>query len=295
VRPDGSVVWLDATCIVLRDAAGAPKFVLALGNDITERRGQEGLLDPQPIATAVATRAISRETDAEREARLEQASDELDSLCRAVAHDVRGPVRIMSGFADILLGELAGTISEDHAYFLHGIRDESRRLGRLLDGLLELSRLTRSSVNRSPIDIEARARAILEELSRCQPERSIEMTVAPGMTADGDPAMVDTLLRHLLGNAIKFTRGVAAPRIEVGCSRSGSGTTYFVRDNGIGFDMAYAHKLFATFERLHGREGFSGDGVGLASVKRIVQRHGGTVWANSTPGNGATFYFTLEA
>jgi len=308
VRPDGSIVWLDVTAVVLRDGAGAPQFILAAGHDITRIKELDGsgrcfrdasaqteaVEDVRCCAQAAGEVPAAGTAVSERQMRLEQASDELDALCRAVSHDVRAPVRIMSGFAEILLSELEGSISDEQLYFLRAIRQQSQRLGRLLDGLLELTRLTRSTVTRSPIDLGARAEWIFEELRRAEHGRRIELLVEPGLRASGDPALVDTLLEHLLSNACKFTRGTEQARIEIGCSRGSDVPTFFVRDNGVGFDMAHAHKLFRTFERLHPADDFGGEGLGLASVKRIVRRHGGGVWAQSSPGQGATFYFTLE-
>ncbi|HYC54718.1 MAG TPA: ATP-binding protein [Candidatus Binatia bacterium] len=292
VRPDGSVVWIDVTGIVLRDGNGTPHFILGVGHDITASKGGDAAVCDEDVP--IEKMGGDGDSRSERELRLEHASEELESLCRAVSHDVRAPVRIVSGYAQILIDDLGETVDAEQMRLLEAIRTQSQRLGRLLDGLLELSRLTRSSVRRSPIDLGARARWIFEELQHQERGRDLELSVHGDLRAQADPALVDTLLENLLSNACKFTRGTAAARIEIGRSAGTDVPTYFVRDNGVGFDMAHVHNLFGVFQRLHASDEFAGDGIGLAGVKRVAQRHGGRVWASSTPGQGATFYFTLE-
>jgi len=168
-------------------------------------------------------------------------------------------------------------------------------MGQLIDDLLDLSRLTRTELRPTPVDLGDLARLVVEDLRKSDPVRSVDVVVAPGLKATADPRLLRIVLENLIGNAWKFTRNCPTPRIEVGTSRGDlNQAVYFVKDNGAGFDMAFAHKLFGAFQRLHRDTEFEGTGIGLATVARIVHRHGGTIWADAAPDRGATFSFTLK-
>ncbi len=199
----------------------------------------------------------------------------------------------MNGFAQVLLDSYGDKLDADGKDWLREIILNAKKMGSLIDGLLSLARLTRSDLRRERIDLSSIARAAAVQLSTTEPGRTVEMVVQKDLTAEVDPPLARALLENLLGNAWKFTGKVSAPRVEFGATAKVGVRTYFVRDNGAGFDMAYAGKLFAPFQRLHTVEEFPGTGIGLATVQRIVQRHGGRIWAEGAVDCGATFYFTL--
>jgi light-regulated signal transduction histidine kinase (bacteriophytochrome) len=180
-------------------------------------------------------------------------------------------------------------------HYLSNVITGSARMSELIEALLELSRISRAAFQRKSVDVSLLARTIAEELAQSDPERGVEFAVEENLRADADHALVRSVLENLLGNAWKFTCHVPAPKIETGTLRQNGGLVYFVRDNGAGFDPAHADKLFAPFQRLHSEAAFPGTGIGLATVQRIVDRHGGRVWAESAVGQGATFFFTLGA
>lgn len=215
--------------------------------------------------------------------RLRAVAAELEAFSAAVSHDLRAPLRAIVGYARLIDGE---PMSDGGRDCLARINAAAARMAELIDGLLALSRVGRQELRLEPVDLTAMARAVAAEL--CEP--GVEFVVADGLTATGDPVLMRVLLDNLIGNAVKYSRDSAAPRVEVG-ERDGA---FFVRDNGIGFDQAQAGKLFVPFVRLHGEE-YAGNGVGLATVRRIAHRHGGRVWAEAEPGSGAVFWWTLTA
>ncbi len=192
-----------------------------------------------------------------------------------------------------MLEDNAGQINAEGRNYLERIRAASQRMGHLIDDLLQLSRHTRSEMHRTQVDLSALAHALADALLKEEPGRCVEFVIAPDLVADADASLLQVVLENLLGNAWKFTGKQAAPKIEFGCTTRDGAPAYFVRDNGAGFDTAYAHKLFGAFQRLHTTDDFPGTGIGLASVQRIIHRHGGRVWAEGEAGHGATFYFTL--
>jgi light-regulated signal transduction histidine kinase (bacteriophytochrome) len=181
----------------------------------------------------------------------------------------------------------------DGQRFLQRIRASTQRMGQLIEDLLTLSKVSRGELAKIEVDLSDLARHAVAELAQREPARSVEVTVWDNMRAPADPRLLRAALENLIANAWKFTAKAERPRIEIGCLRDGRRSTYFVRDNGVGFDMAYADKLFGAFQRLHSEKEFPGTGIGLATVQRIVHRHGGRIWADAAPGNGATFFFTL--
>jgi light-regulated signal transduction histidine kinase (bacteriophytochrome) len=223
----------------------------------------------------------------------EAVNRELEAFSYSVAHDLRAPLRSIDGFSLALLEDCADVLDDAGKQHLRFVREAAQDMAALIDGLLSLSRVTRSELRREMVDLAELARSILAQFRRVTPDRDVETVVAEELAAEGDARLLRGLLENLLGNAWKFTGRRATARIEVGLTQSGGERTYFVRDNGAGFDMAYAGKLFGTFQRLHLSSEFEGSGIGLATVQRIVHRHGGRVWAESAVGRGATFYFTL--
>jgi signal transduction histidine kinase len=231
----------------------------------------------------------------ERTAQLEYTNRELESFCYAVSHDLRGPLRAIDGFSQALLQDCLPQLPADGQRFLQRIRASTQRMGQLIEDLLTLSKVSRGELRKLEIDLSDLARHTVAELVQREPARNVEVTVWDNMQAQADPRLLRAALENLIANAWKFTAKAEHPRIEIGCLRDGERSTYFVRDNGVGFDMDYADKLFGAFQRLHSEKEFPGTGIGLATVQRIVHRHGGRIWANAAEGKGATFFFTLAA
>uniref|UniRef100_A0A831UEW9 histidine kinase n=1 Tax=Geobacter metallireducens TaxID=28232 RepID=A0A831UEW9_GEOME len=232
---------------------------------------------------------------ADRTAELEASNRELEAFCYSVAHDLSTPLRGIHGFSTILLEEYAGKLDDAAKGYLVRIGGAAARMGQLINDLLELSRVTRRELHRETIDLSHLVHGIARELRRRDPGRQGEFIIAEQLQDEGDPILIRLALENLLGNAWKYTAGVSRPCIEFGSSIANGERVYYVRDNGIGFDMAYAHKLFLPFQRLHGIDEYEGTGVGLASVQRIISRHGGKIWAEGEVGSGATFYFTIRS
>jgi light-regulated signal transduction histidine kinase (bacteriophytochrome) len=225
---------------------------------------------------------------------LQTSNRELEAFCYSVSHDLRAPLRAIDGFSDILLRDYRDKVDEAGQRSLQRVRSGAQRMAQLIDDLLSLSRVTRTQIKRQDVDLSAAAREVANELRRLDPDREVEVIIPDGLTAQGDPRLLRQVLENLLGNAWKYTSKQPAARIEMGtCSGPAGKLAYFVKDNGAGFDMKYAGKLFAVFQRLHSHSEFPGNGVGLATVQRIVLRHGGEVWAEGAVGQGATLYFSL--
>jgi PAS domain S-box-containing protein len=224
---------------------------------------------------------------------LEAANSELDAFAYSVSHDLRAPLRSIQGFGQALIEDCGERLDELGREHLQRIRKATERMAALIDDLLELSRVTRVSLRSERVDLSGAAEAILAELAEGDPDRSVRVSVMPGAIATGDPRLLKVVLDNLLRNAWKYTRRKPDAHIEFGVSDEGPAPVYYVRDNGVGFDMAYVDKLFQPFQRLHSVAEFEGTGVGLASVQRIVTRHGGRVWAEGAEDEGATVYFTL--
>jgi light-regulated signal transduction histidine kinase (bacteriophytochrome) len=232
---------------------------------------------------------------AERTAQLLAANRELESFAYSVSHDLRAPLRSIDGFSRILVEEYAQGMEPIASDYLLRVRKAAERMGQLIDDLLSLSQVTRSELKRVRTDLSAIAEAVVQELRAEYPERVAHVSIHPGMQCLADPALMRIALQNLIGNAWKFTSKQAQASIEFGALIQRNKTVYYVRDDGAGFDMGHAGKLFGAFQRLHSPREFEGTGVGLATVSRIIDRHGGTVWAESSLGKGATFYFTLAA
>jgi len=228
-----------------------------------------------------------------RTADLKVINEELESFSYSVAHDLRAPLRAIGGFSAMVLMRNEGVLDETSAGHLSRIQTNAERMAELIDDLLNLTRVSRQQIHRIDFNLSAAAEKIGAALAEAEPQRRVELVIEPGMKVHADPGLVRVLLDNLIGNAWKFTASANPARIEVGSIQEGGETVYFVRDNGAGFDMAYANKLFAPFQRLHGREEFEGTGIGLSIVRRVAMKHGGGVRAEGSVGSGATFYFTL--
>jgi PAS domain S-box-containing protein len=229
----------------------------------------------------------------ETEAALKLANQELEAFSYSVAHDLRAPLRGMHGFAQLLLEEHGDALTSTGRDYIERITTNATRMAELIDALLSLSRTTRADLKAEKVDLGGIARAVHVGLAAAEPEREVELVVADGLEAVLDPALARTLFENLLGNAWKFTQKADRAQIEVGANHSAGATVFHVRDNGAGFQMEYAKKLFAPFQRLHVATDYPGTGIGLATVQRIVHRHGGEIWAEGSVGAGATFYFTF--
>ena len=262
-----------------------------IGQDITRLAQVEDVTDRLRAEAQVL--ALNRTLEARVAARTREltlANQELESFAYSISHDLRAPLRAIDGFSR-LLGERHGDqIQDEGREYLSRVRNATGRMGSLIESLLKMARLGRGGIKPAPLDLGQMSAEIVAELRSGEPGREVTVEIAPGLDAVGDPSLVRNLLQNLVGNAWKFTRDSGDARIEIG--RDGDGA-FFVRDNGAGFAQEYADKLFRPFQRLHSQEQFAGDGIGLASVKRIVERHGGSIRAEGSPGRGATFRFTL--
>jgi PAS domain S-box-containing protein len=242
-----------------------------------------------------AEREVRRLNDdlEQRQVALEAANKELEAFGYSVAHDLHAPLRSIDGFSQALLEDYPDKLDAAGRHYLQRVRDSAQEMGRMIDALLMLSRVTRSELHRDRVDLTALARSVLARLQKNEPERQVELAISDGLVANGDARLLGVVLQNLLGNAWKFTSKCPTAHIEFGARQQDGRPVFFVRDNGAGFDMTYAHKLFGVFQRLHSEAEFEGTGIGLATVQRIIQRHAGRVWAEGEMGRGATVYFTV--
>ena len=227
-------------------------------------------------------------------AQLKATNKELESFSYSVSHDLRSPLRSIDGFSQALLEDYNARLDETGRDYLRRLRSASQKMGELIDGLLKLSRLTRSEMHPQKVDLSALAEDISTRLQETHPDKRVKLVIDSGLSADGDPQLLRVLLENLLGNAWKFTGKTPRARIEFGSTANGGEKTFFIKDNGAGFDMAYKDRLFGAFQRLHDTADFPGTGIGLATVQRIINRHGGSIRAEGAVGKGAAFYFTLS-
>lgn len=279
----------------------------AIARDITEQKrvqrevALQGQMAREALRQIESKSAEIAQLNAELEERVRQRTKELEVTNReleafsySVSHDLRAPLRSIDGFSHILLDEYADKLDADGQNFLQRVRNASQHMGQLIDALLQLSRVTRSEMRWDEVDLSQSASDMVAPLLLGSPERQVQVHVVPGLKARGDQRLLHIVLQNLLGNAFKFTSRMAQAEIEFGSWLQDGKVVYFVRDNGAGFEMEYAHKLFGAFQRLHSVTEFEGSGIGLATVQRIIRRHGGRVWAEGALGRGATFYFTLS-
>jgi len=262
--------WLHTKKVPLVDDAGTPRYLLGISFDITERKRADAQL-----------RAAKDS--------IENANRELEAFAYSIAHDLRAPLRGILGYSQAVLEDSGDALPETTHRYLNAMRNAAERMAKLIEELLGLARVSQADLVRSRVDLTAVAYSAIAGHQAADKERTVEVAIAPGLSADADPHLIALAMENLLDNAWKFTSKRDHAKIEVGKA----GDAFFVRDNGAGFDMAYADQLFGVFRRLHVQEEFPGTGIGLATVARIIHRHHGRVWAESKVGEGATFYFTL--
>jgi light-regulated signal transduction histidine kinase (bacteriophytochrome) len=239
-------------------------------------------------------RKMIEENLKQRTLELEASNKELESFSYSVSHDLRAPLRSLDGFSQAILEDYADSLDDQGKEWLDNIRASSQKMARLIDDILALSRVVRAELQIQPVNLSDLATSVARELQSAQPERQMDFIITPGLESYGDVNLLRIALTNLLDNAAKFTSKCQQARIEFGITDLEGQKYYFIKDNGAGFDMAYSAKLFKAFQRLHAPEDFPGTGIGLATVERIVQRHGGKILAQAGPGKGATFYFTLN-
>ena len=285
LRADGITDWIRWEVRPWRQGDGAIGGIIIFSEDITERKAARDKINQLNIQ--LEQRVV------ERTAELEAANKELEAFSYSVSHDLRAPLRAVNGFAEIVLEEYSHQLPEECRRYLERIRNGGQRMGDLIDDLLAFSRVNRKSVNRQIVDSIRLVQNALDELNPQREGREVEIKVGNLPPCHGDPALLKQVWVNLLSNAIKYSRGRKPAVIEIGSNHINCENVYFVKDNGDGFDMQYADKLFNVFQRLHNADEFEGTGVGLAIVQRIVHRHGGRVWAQAEVGHGAAFYFTI--
>ena len=268
---DGTYRWLNWKCAAVPDRG----LIYAAARDVTEQKRAARELQQHASELAVVNR-------------------ELEAFSYSVSHDLRAPLRSIDGFSQALLEDCADRLGPDGEDHLRRIRHAAQHMGHLIDDLLKLARVTRADVRLEMVDLSSLARTTLEQLAAAEPIRVVDWCVQPDLHASADPRLIQIVLTNLLENAWKFTGKRGRAHIEVGARAEAGATTYFVKDNGAGFDRAYKNKLFGTFQRLHHTSEFAGTGIGLATVQRIITRHGGWIRGDSTVGEGATFSFTLQ-
>jgi light-regulated signal transduction histidine kinase (bacteriophytochrome) len=280
-RKDDSIFTADMIATLMPDGN-----LLAIVRDITEQKRAEDQV--------LQLNADLEQRVRERTAQLEDANKELEAFSYSVSHDLRSPLRAVDGFSQAVLEDYGPELPEPCRMDLLTIRQGAQKMGQLIDDLLTFSRLSRLDMNKREVDTGHMVRNVLEELGVQKQARRVEVRIADLPPCQADPALLKQVWVNLLSNALKYSGKKEKALVEIGCELEQGNTTYFVRDNGTGFNMKYINKLFGVFQRLHRAEDYEGTGVGLAIVQRIVRRHGGRVWASSVEGQGATFSFTLE-
>ena len=288
LRKDGGVVWVEASRAVVRDPDGNPLLFVGAVRDISGQRQAEA--EVQTLNADLEARVERRTTD------LAQANKDLEAFGYSVSHDLRAPLRALSGYAEALLEEYGDGLGETGRGYAERIQAASERMATLIDDLLQLAQVSRSQMHLRPVDLSAEVTAVVGEFESTDPSRRIRISIQDGVQATADRGLIRTVLQNLVENAWKFTARREDAIIEFGTMAADEAEICcFVRDNGAGFDPAHAAKLFQPFQRLHADTDFAGTGIGLASVQRIIERHGGRIWAQGAVDAGATFYFTLDA
>ncbi|HBZ57052.1 MAG TPA: PAS domain-containing sensor histidine kinase, partial [Syntrophobacteraceae bacterium] len=286
LHKSGEVRWIHQRNVLIKNDDGSPLALEGIATDITERKRAEQEVRKLNLELEQRIR--------DRTAQLEAANRELEAFAYSVSHDLRAPLRHVDGFLELLEKSMAAAFDERSRHYMANIFDATKRMGMLIDNLLSFSRMGRFETTEAQVDLGTLVQEVIREIDPEARGRTIHWRVADLPVVIGDRAMLRIVLVNLISNAVKFTRPREQAEIEIGCMPGpGAETTIFVRDNGVGFDMAYADKLFGVFQRLHRLDEFEGTGIGLASVRRIIHRHGGRTWAEGEVGGGATFYFTL--
>jgi signal transduction histidine kinase len=293
----GALPWLVLLVGVVGTACGAAA-VEAIGRRRDAAIGLAGDLATRTAELIVTQEQLAdlnaslEDTVEDRTRELQAANRELESFAYAVSHDLRAPLRAIDGFGLALLEDCGDELDERGRDYLRRVRAATQRMGELIDDILTLSRVSRAEMNHELVDLSALARGTMARLRDAEPDRDADVVITPDVTTRGDARLLRIALDNLLGNAWKFTSTQVHPRVEFGMRSDDAGAVYYVRDNGTGFDPRYANKLFKPFQRLHTEHEFEGNGIGLATVARVIDRHGGRVWAEGEPGKGATFFFT---
>jgi len=285
-RKDGSTIPVLIENRLLHNEDGRIIGIRSTMQDITKRKQAEHQIRHLNLELEQRVR--------ERTAELTASNEELEAFCHSVSHDLRAPLRAIDGFSQAICEDYAELLDPQGQATLQRIRRASQRMARLIDDLLNLSRMARSQMSHERVDLSEIARSVAAEYQAAEPDREVSLAITDGLTACGDAQLVRIAMANLIGNAWKFTGKRRDAQIQFDCVSRGGAEVYVVRDNGVGFDMAYANRLFLAFQRLHGTADFEGTGIGLATVQRIIQRHGGRIWAEAEPGRGASFYFTLS-
>jgi len=283
----GRVKHLHVRWEIFSDEQGKPAHARGTAQDVTER--VLALAEIERLNAELETRVQ------QRTAELQAANRELESFAYSISHDLRAPLRGIDGFSHLLAEEYNDRLDDAGRNYLDRVRRAAQRMGTLIDDILELSRVTRQEMRRDEVDLSRIAAEVVEELASAGSGQRAEIVIAPGCRASGDPQLLRVVMQNLLENAWKYSARQPSPRFEFGCETIDGETVFFVRDNGVGFDMQYAGRLFTPFQRLHKPEEFEGTGIGLATIARIVHRHGGRIWVEAAPGKGAIFRFTLVA
>jgi PAS domain S-box-containing protein len=281
VKKDGTQFWARVTLSPIYDSSKKAVGYAKVIQDLSERKKKDEEL-----------RKLTEELQAQTAA-LKAVNQELEAFSYSVSHDLRAPLRGIIGFSRALITDYASKLDEEAKDYLGRIDRAAAKMGELIDGLLNLSRMSRKMISKEPVHLSTLAENILFELRKADPDRKSELVIEKGLVAEGDSQLLHVVLVNLLENAWKFSRKTPVTRIEVGKSEKDGRVAYYVRDNGAGFDMRYADKLFGAFQRLHNVSEFEGTGIGLATVKRIIHRHGGEIWAESQLGAGTVFYFSV--
>ncbi|WP_455204783.1 sensor histidine kinase, partial [Kaarinaea lacus] len=262
-------------------------MLIAVSRDISVRKKAEDELN--------AYKEHLEELVAERTAELQASNRELESYSYSIAHDLRAPLRSIIGFSQIVIEDVGDRLGESEGQYLHKIVNAGKHMSQLIDDILELGRLSRVDVEMQEVNISQIANDVVEELMSTDVARQVDVTISSEMKAKADPQLIRVSLQNLIGNAWKYSAKTPHPKIEIGVYGVNRIRTFYIKDNGAGFDMRYKDKLFKPFQRLHGEKDFEGTGIGLATVERIIERHGGKIWAVADINKGATFYFTLPA
>jgi PAS domain S-box-containing protein len=295
VRKDGSRFWANVILTPVYDNEKKLVGFAKVVRNITEKKeGQEKLRKAfEEVKRKSEDLEIANQVALRKGLELQASNQELEAFCYSVSHDLRSPLRGIAGFAQALDEDYGKALDARAKRYLDRIRAGAQRMGALIDDLLNLSRLTRAQLRPSAIDLTEISESVIQELQASDPDRKIKIEIQPRLNAEGDPGLIRAALDNLIRNAWKFTSKKDDAAIEIGKQLQGEQEVFFVKDNGAGFDMAFADKLFGAFQRLHAVDEFPGTGIGLATVRRIIHRHGGKVWVEAKEGVGATFYFTL--